>query len=320
MRGLVNKLSTAGVIGINKRNCDYIQVYNPRRYYPLVDDKLRTKQLAINAGIVVPELYGVIEIEHQIRELPEFLKKYPDFALKPAHGTGGEGIEVIVARTRNAYKKANGQLISDEELQHHVSNILNGLFSLGGHEDKAIIECRVKFDPVFDSISYQGVPDIRIIVFLGVPVMAMLRLPTQMSGGKANLHLGALGVGIDLATGRTLLAVWKNTVIHEHPDTHQSIQDFSIPHWDELLMIAAKCATLTGLEYIGVDIVLDRVKGPMLLEMNARPGLSIQIANNTGLAHRLEFIKNNARLLGSVEDRVAFAQKMVSRLTREGLH
>ena len=317
---MINKLSRAGVMGINKRNCDYIQIYNPRRYYPLVDDKLRTKQLAIDAGIAVPELYGVIEIEHQIRELPEFLKKYPDFALKPAQGTGGEGIEVIVARTRNAYKKANGQLINDEQLQHHVSNILNGLFSLGGHEDKAIIEYRVKFDPVFDAISFQGVPDVRIIVFLGVPVMAMLRLPTQMSGGKANLHQGALGVGIDLATGRTLRAVWKNTIIHDHPDTHQPVHDFSIPHWDALLMIAAKCATLTGLGYIGVDIVLDRVKGPLLLEMNARPGLSIQIANNTGLEHRLEFIKNNGSLLGSVEDRVAFAQKMVSRLTRKALH
>jgi len=308
------KLSQAGVMGINRRNCDYIHIYNPRRDYPLVDDKLRTKQLAINAGIAVPELYGVIEIEHQIRELPDFLKKYPDFVLKPAHGTGGEGIEVIVGKVKNAYKKANGQLVSEEQLQHHVSNILNGLFSLGGQEDKTIIEYRVKFDPVFDAICFQGVPDIRIIVFLGFPVMAMIRLPTQMSGGKANLHQGALGAGIDLATGRTLNAVWKNEIVFEHPDTHNPVQDFAIPRWEELLMIATRCSEQTGLGYLGVDIVLDRVKGPLLLEMNARPGLSIQIANHFGLIHRLEFIKTNGRLLGSAADKVSFSRRYMSRI------
>lgn len=314
MFGLPQKLSRAGVIGINKRNSDYIQLCNPRRYYPLVDDKLRTKQLALDAGIAVPELYGVIEIEHQIRELPEFLKKYPDFALKPAQGTGGEGIEIIVGKVKNLYKKANGQFISDAQLQHHVSNILNGLFSLGGHEDKAIIEYRVKFDPIFDAISYQGVPDIRIIVFMGFPVMAMIRLPTHMSGGKANLHQGAIGVGIDLATGRTLNAVWKNTIITEHPDTHNPVTGFEIPRWEELLMIAARCYELTRLGYLGVDIVLDRVRGPLVLEMNARPGLNIQIANHMGLKHRLEFIEANGRRLGSVEDRVAFSKRVLPRI------
>ncbi len=314
MLSLAGKLHAAGVMGINQRNCDYTLVYNPRKFYPLVDDKLRTKQLALDAGIAVPELYGVIEIEHQIRELPEFLRKYSDFALKPAQGTGGEGIEIIVGKVKHLYKKANGQFVTEEQLQHHVSNILNGLFSLGGHEDKAIIEYRVKFDPVFDAISYQGVPDIRIIVFMGFPVMAMIRLPTHMSGGKANLHQGAIGVGIDIASGRTLNAVWKNDVIIEHPDTHNPVTGFEIPRWDDLLLIAAKCYELTGLGYLGVDIVLDRIKGPLILEMNARPGLNIQIANHRGLLHRLEFIRANARRLGCVEDRVAFSKKMLTRV------
>jgi alpha-L-glutamate ligase-related protein len=314
MLKLIKKLSSSGVMGINKRNVDYIQKYNPRRFYPLVDDKLRTKQMAIDAGIAVPELYGVIEIEHQIRELPEFLKNYTDFALKPAQGAGGEGIEIIVGKVKNAYKRANGQLLTEEQLDHHVSNILNGLFSLGGHEDKAIIEYRVKFDPVFDDISYQGVPDVRIIVFMGFPVMAMIRLPTHRSGGKANLHQGAIGVGIDLATGRTMNAVIGNEIITEHPDTRNPVSGFEIPRWDELLTIAAKCYELSGLGYLGVDIVLDRIKGPLLLEMNARPGLSIQIANSMGLLHRLEYIEANGRLLACVEDRLAFSKKMVSRV------
>lgn len=312
--GIAKKLSNTGVIGINKRNCDYILQYNPRRNYPLVDDKLRTKQLAIKAGIAVPELYGVIEIEYQIRELPEFLKKYSDFVIKPAQGTGGEGIEIIVGKIKELYRKANGGFITEEQLKHHVSNILNGLFSLGGHEDKAIIEYRVKFDPVFDAISYQGVPDIRIIVFRGFPVMAMIRLPTHMSGGKANLHQGAIGVGIDLATGITLNAVWGNDIVTEHPDTRNPVTGFEIPHWDELLLIAAQCYELTGLGYMGVDMVIDRVKGPLMLEMNARPGLNIQIANHMGLLKRLEFIEANANRLVCVTDRVAFSRRTLVRV------
>ena len=54
---------------------------------------------------------------------------------------------------------------------------------------------------------YEGVPDIRIVVFNGYPVMAMLRLATHASDGKANLHQGAVGVGLALDSGRCLNAV-----------------------------------------------------------------------------------------------------------------
>jgi len=313
MLHIAKRLASMGVMGINRRNAEYILQYNRRRHYPLVDDKLRTKQLALDAGIAIPELYGVVEIEHQIRDLPDFLRKYPDFVLKPAQGTGGEGIEVIVGKMKDLYRRPSGEYIDDTYLKHHVSNILNGLFSLGGHEDKAIIEYRVRFDPVLDEVSYQGVPDIRIIVFMVVPVMSMIRLPTRMSGGKANLHQGAIGVGIDIATGMTLNAVWHNSIVSVHPDTHNPVTGFRIPHWEELLVTAARCYELTGLGYLGVDIVLDRSKGPLMLEMNARPGLNIQIANHAGLYHRLKFVRANASSLGHVMDRVAFSRKMLNR-------
>lgn len=301
-------------MGINRRNCQFTQVYNPRRYYPLVDDKLETKKLALRAGIAVPDLYGIVEIEHQIAELPGLLGKYANFVLKPAHGSGGDGVMVIVGRARNLYRKANGKYIDQEELDHHVSNILNGLFSIGGHDDKAIIEYQVNYDPVFEAITYQGVPDIRIIVFRGVPVAAMARLPTRMSDGKANLHQGAIGAGVDIATGKTLSAVWRNEIVYEHPDTQQPVEGVQIPRWDELLHIAAYCYEMTGMGYIGVDIVLDRDLGPLVLELNARPGLNIQIANKAGLLPRLEFVEANGSMLGSLRDRVAFAKRMVSRV------
>jgi len=290
MFAIYKKMKELGLLGINRRNADYIRLYNPRNRFPLVDDKLRTKQLAQQAGLPVPELYGVIYIEHQVATLAETLKKYDQFVIKPAQGSGGDGIIVITGKRKNRYQKSNGTLITQEELEHHVSNILSGMYSLGGHPDKALIEYCVQFDPLFDEVSYRGVPDIRIIVFLGYPVMGMIRLPTRQSQGKANLHQGAVGVGIDLATGKTRRGVWQNQVTDSHPDTDNDIEGLQLPQWDKLLEMAARCYELTGLGYLGVDIVLDKTKGPLILELNARPGLSIQIANRQGLLPRLQVI------------------------------
>lgn len=310
MFSIARRLRDAGVLGLNQRNNCYTLVHNPRQHYPLVDDKLKTKELALAAGIAVPELYGVVEIEHQIEELDTLLAVHSDFVIKPAQGSGGDGVLVVAARAREMYRLASGTIMDRAAVGYYVSNILSGLFSLGGHPDKALIEYRVRFDPLFAAISYQGVPDIRIVVFQGYPVMAMVRLPTRLSDGKANLHQGAIGAGVDIATGRTLTAVWRNEVISEHPDTGNPVTDVEIPHWERLLGLAAGAYELTGLGYVGVDIVLDRDKGPLLLELNARPGLNIQIANRAGLLPRLQRIERDAgRITASTEERVAYARQ-----------
>ncbi len=66
---------------------------------------------------------------------------------------------------------------------------------MGAKNDIAIIEERVKTDSLLKQYSYKGVPDIRIICFNQVPVIAMLRLPTKRSNGTANLHSGAICTG-----------------------------------------------------------------------------------------------------------------------------
>jgi len=309
MFGLARQLAKIGVLGLNRRNAEYTLKHNLRRLYPLVDDKVTTKQLAQHAGIAVPELYGVAEENYQVRTLPEMLEQYSDFVVKPARGSGGDGILVISGRSRQMYRNANGSLLSREELCYHISNILSGVYSLGGQPDRALFEYRVRPDPLFEAISYQGVPDIRVIVFLGVPVMSMVRLPTRMSGGRANLHQGALGAGIDITNGITLSAVWRNDIVDEHPDTGNMIMGVKIPNWEALLRLAARCYELTGLGYQGVDIVLDKDKGPLILELNARPGLNIQIANRAGLFPRLRSVEENYKALQGVEERVVFAQK-----------
>jgi alpha-L-glutamate ligase-like protein len=303
------KLERVGVLGINKRNGDYISRYNHRSFYPLVDNKLETKKLAIAAGILVPELYARIDFPSQIESLTKLFSERDSFVVKPARGSGGEGILVIGKQLPSGFRLVSGKTISDEHFRHHILDILGGLYSLGGHPDSVIIEYRVDFDPVFEAISYRGVPDIRIIVFLGVPVMAMIRLPTMTSGGRANLHQGAIGCGIDIARGATLSAVSGNSIISEHPDTGASIQGVSIPYWNDLLTTASRTYELTKLGYQGVDFVIDRTLGPMMLELNARPGLNIQLANQAGLTPRLKLVEQQITELGSTVEKVAFAQR-----------
>lgn len=306
---IARKLRQIGLVGINQRNADYVLKYNPRKYYPTVDDKLITKRLAIEAGLPVPELYATVEVEHDISGIHERIAERESFVVKPARGSGGEGILVITGRRGERYRKASGQFVDREEFDHHLSNALAGLFSLGGQPDKVLIEYCVKFDPVFEGVSFRGVPDVRIISFLGYPVMAMIRLPTQRSDGKANLHQGAVGVGIDIPTGKTRRGVWGNEPIREHPDTENSIIGLAIPHWDTLLLIAAKSFELTKLGYVGVDLVLDKDLGPMVLELNARPGLNIQIANGNGLQPRLQKIEALAERSTDPLERVAFSKE-----------
>jgi alpha-L-glutamate ligase-like protein len=273
-----------GVLGMNRRNFAYVLGCNSRRSYPLVDDKIRTKELAGEAGITVPEVYEIVSFHYQLRDIEELIGDREDFAIKPARGAGGDGIQVIAGRLGGgAYRTAGGRLKSVDDLRHHLAKILSGMYSLSGTPDHAFLEYRVKPDPVLGDISFQGVPDVRVLVYRGYPAMAMVRLPTAMAGGKANLHQGAVGAGIDLGRGTTSHGVWKHCDIDVHPDTGRAIEGIEIPGWGELLQIAASCYDLTGLGYLGVDLVLDESHGPMMLELNARPGLDIQIANRRGL-------------------------------------
>jgi alpha-L-glutamate ligase-like protein len=289
-------LKQAGVIGLNARNGRYILEYNDRRRYPLVDDKIRTKGLLSERGIAVPDLLDVIRTQYEAGHLHSRLARWEQFVIKPASGSGGDGIVVIAGQRRDYWITASGRLLTLEDLQFHVSGILNGLYSLAGQPDAALIEALVHTDPILRTLAPEGVPDIRVVVFRGVPVMAMIRLPTRRSGGRANLHQGAIGAGIHLATGETLQAVMDQRVIDHHPDSDALISGFRIPDWDRLLELSAQCQEAVGLGYLGVDIVLDVRRGPLVLELNARPGLAIQIANRAGLGRRLEAVERKPDL------------------------
>jgi len=300
-------LRNVGVLGMNRRNAEYIMRLNPRSSFPLVDDKLKTKKLAEAYQIPTPPLYRVIERHGDLARLEEMLGDHQDFVVKPARGTGGSGIVLVTGRTEGGFIKQSGEVIPTRDLAYHISDILSGIYSLEGLEDRAFLEALVRPDTVFDAVIYRGVPDIRIIVYRGVPVMSMVRLPTRVSDGKANLHRGAVGVGINMRTGATLSGVYRSGVVTHHPDTDKPLTGIQVPHWETMLLFAARAVDMINLAFLGVDLVIDRDRGPLLLELNARPGLQIQVANQAGLLRRLESVdKAPPEILARPETRVAW--------------
>jgi alpha-L-glutamate ligase-like protein len=282
------------ILGMNSRNLKFIRPNNLRRAKRLADDKLLSKRLLKKSELPVPNLIAKIRKPEELEDFD--WSSLPDsWVLKPNRGFGGEGILVVYGKKKNDHDtwiKADGSLVTIDDIKNHISNILDGSFSLSGIPDIAFFEDRLSLLKLFKPYAFKGIPDIRIIVFNKVPVMAMLRLPTRESDGKANLQQGAVGVGIDMTTGVTTTAVFrKNTIVEYLPGTRLVLSGIRIPYWKDILTLAVKAQTISGLGFLGADIAIDRDRGPVFLELNARPGLSIQIANLDGLLGRLERVE-----------------------------
>ena len=284
--GRFRRLRRLGVLGMNRRNSECILDLNPRSRFPLVDSKRRMRDLCGAIGVPTPQIHAALSSHSALHFLPGLLADRQDFVIKPDRGAAGRGILVIIGRNGKQFVRNNGQCLNLDDIRQHVSGIISGLFSLGGWMDEALIQQRVVPDPAFERISFQGTADVRVLVYKQAPALAMLRLPTRKSDGRANLHQGAVGAGLDLVTGIVHRAAWCGRVTDRHPDTGREVVGFQVPHWPEILCMARRVSVAVQMGYLGVDIVLDRQQGPLLLEVNARPGLAIQIANGRGLLKR----------------------------------
>lgn len=284
------RLRELGVLGMNRRNAACILDHNPRGRFPVVDDKMRMHRLCASIGVPTPAVYAEVTSYSALRRLGEVLGDHADFVIKPNRGSAGRGVLVVTGRDERGYLRHNGERLDRDDLRQHLSDILSGMYSLGGQPDTALVQQRIRLHPAFEAISYKGIPDVRVILYRDEPAMAMLRLPTKESGGRANLHQGGIGTGIDLETGVTYHAVQRDRFVKTHPDTGRPVVGMEVPFWAEVLKLSRKVSKAVGLGYVGVDVVVDANGGPMLLEANARPGLAIQIANGRGLMPRLEAI------------------------------
>ncbi len=317
---MIAALRRLGVLGINRRNADYTMAWNQRRLYPLVDDKLLTKRLCQEAGIPVPKLLAVAETHFASRRLLAQLEGVPAFVLKPARGAMGNGILVLEQRDGRLWRGVRAY--APEDFEYHAAGIISGLYSLAGHADVAMVEERLETHPVLAPLRDDGVPDIRVIVYRGVPVMCMMRMPTRLSDGRANLHQGAVGVGIDLVSGVAIHAMLRGHRIDRSPDTGKPIVGLQLPDFDLVLHTAVAATDQTGLGYVGADVVLDARLGPVILELNARPGLAIQLANRAGLLPRLDAVdarlgpKDGPSVVLTLEERIALGRSIAARLSR----
>jgi len=276
-----------GLLGINARNLLYIRPFNPKKAIKLADDKIKTKKFLSARGIPVPKLLGVIKDPKELEKY-DFNSLPASFVVKPNKGFGGEGIIPIIDKKGNIFTKSGGDQMTLGEIKAHIRDILDGSYAISGTTDYAFFEQRIISDERIGRYGYEGLPDIRIIVHNLIPVMAMLRLPTKESKGKANLHQGAVGVGIDIAKGECTYIAYKNKIIEELPDGLGKIRGVGIPFWDKILEISSQVQIITNLGYLAADICIDKNVGPILLEINARAGLGVQIANLAPLHIRLK--------------------------------
>jgi alpha-L-glutamate ligase-like protein len=278
-------------LGLNRRNQEFMIRLNPAPLVGLVDHKIRTKDVLAQHRIQVPTTYGSYRRQSDLARLSKDLDAHPSCVLKPARGAGGEGILVLCERQGQDLLMPGGARVSLRQVLAQAADIIAGAYSLSQSRDDALLEQRLLPDAVLGGFSPAGIPDVRVVVVRGVPIMAMVRLPTRASDGRANLHMGGVGVGIGLASGRAVHAIWRDQPIAVHPDTQQPLSALRIPCWDEILLLAARAYEAVPLGYFGIDIVIDSQLGPAVLELNARPGLSIQLATHRGLRPRLRALE-----------------------------
>lgn len=283
----------SSILGLNSRTQLFSYRYNTLSGRKICDSKLQTAKVLKKVGIPHPEIYKKFKNPSDIESF-DWQSLPNSFALKPSRGLGGEGIIVVKSRAKdtNGWITTQKETLGVEDLKLHVLDILEGAFSLGNIPDAALIQEFVGRHKAFRKYAYRGTPDIRIIVFNKVPVMAMLRLPTKESGGRANMYQGAIAVGIDIATGITTKAYLHGEFITHKPGTEKKLRGIKIPDWTKILEMAVFTSIVSGMGYLGADIVLHPEKGPMVLELNAQPGLKIQLANMAGLKKRLERVED----------------------------
>lgn len=317
---MIGNWNFGDILGLNSRYFLYLR-QNNKLARKRADNKLITKKMLTKGQVPHPNLLGIIGKRGKIDDFA-WDKLTGGLVVKPVRGFGGQGILILRKSVKEPEKffLPDGKKISLDQVKGHILDIIEGRFSHNNLPDKAMIEERIYIHPKFKKLAAGGTPDVRVIVYNKVPVMAMLRIPTEESEGKANLHLGAIGLGIDIATGITTYGVYKNELVKRFPDSNKKVNGIFIPHWNKILKMAVRTQMMSKLKYLSIDMLIDSEKGPVVLELNDQPGLSIQLANMAGLRKRLERVEGLAVDTAEKGVRIArtlFASEFASRVKFE---
>jgi len=282
------------LLGINRRNLELLYTHNQRQHLRGVDDKIRAKEILGSQGIAVPETICTADSQLEISRCIDAVTERSSFVIKPSCSYGGQGVMVVERTDDGAWRTPGGRAVTIGDIRFHMASIVSGMYAMDHVSDRVLVEAKVQEAGVFRAVhGAEGVSDIRVIVLEGNPLMAMLRMPCAASKGRANLHAGGIGIGIDLTSGVTLAGIEKGRVRETHPDTDVELRGHVIPRWEEVMSLAKRLNDAFHLGYLGGDFVIDEQRGPLILEVNARPGLEIQLANEVGLL---------AAMVGAMQD------------------
>ena len=277
------------ILGMNARNLLYIKKFNHKKSISLADSKIKTKTYLSARGVPFAETFAVINSKSELQEWN--MDSLPRrFVVKPNEGSKGNGI--LVLERRGDVFVSQDREYSEWDLRAHMVDILDGAFSISGGYDTVLIEEQLLPDEGFRHFCQHGLADIRVIVFNLVPVAAMVRMPTALSGGKANLAQGGAGFGIDVTTGE-VHSFFQHKILHHDifPEKYRFLRGKKIGYWNDILLYSSQIQIFANLGYLALDWVITPT-GPKLLEINARAGLEVQNVNGIALRSRLRKVEN----------------------------
>lgn len=271
-----------------------IDRYNPKELMETLD-KVEEKIRLREAGVPIPETFMVLENEEDLDSFSRWMKGSDGrFVVKPAKGHGGSGVLVVHGRAAQRYILTSGQGVDGGYILRHAKRVLDGEYTRN-EPDRALVEERLVISRKLRELHTPGLLDIRIVAFKGFPIMAMTRLPTKVSGGRANIHQGAIGAGISISDGRIISATFLRRNIKRHPMSGKTLVGFRFNMWEEILEKASEAASCMGMGFVGVDLTLAEGRGVVVLEVNKRPGLEIQNANGAGMKRRIRWVERYIR-------------------------
>jgi alpha-L-glutamate ligase-like protein len=273
---------------------DLIIKYNPKETLETID-KVQEKVRLKEAGVPIPETYLILEGEEDLESFDRWLTDRKDgFVIKPSKGHGGSGVLVVTRKVARRFILPSNRGVESSYLVRHVQRIISGHYTRK-EPDRALVEERLVLSNRLRELRTPGLLDLRIVCFKGFPVMAMTRLPTKRSGGRANIHQGAIGAGISICDGKIISATYLRRTIKRHPTSGRALIGFGFNMWEEILETAVSAADCMGMGFVGVDLTVAEGRGVVVLEVNKRPGLEIQNANRAGMKRRIRWVERYLR-------------------------
>ena len=193
--------------------------------------------------------------------------------------------ETFKDTTRVMYKPIAGHRGYGVEAIYLTPETMKEIYDRLATYPEGVVEAFIKQHPEMCKLSPTSVNSLRFVTFSSntKPVTAdgkMMDIAYSIvrfgrEGAIVdNLHSGGMVANVDLETGclSTDGADRNGDLWVDHPDTGVTIKGFKVPYFEEAReMVKEAIATRKVEGYIGWDIAISE-NGPMLLEVNDRPG------------------------------------------------